>query len=91
MSQFFTLSGQSIEASASASVLPVNIQDWFPLGLTDLISLQSKGLFTVKCSHMMNYGQEDMGRNDTYYSHARPIKKPTLYPSIVFLFLWLGP
>ena len=36
--------GQSIGASASATDLPVNIQDWFPLGLTDLISLQSKGL-----------------------------------------------
>ena len=36
--------GQSIGVSASASVLPMNIQDWFPLGLTDLISLQSKGL-----------------------------------------------
>ena len=35
--------GQSIGASASASVLPMNIQDWFPLGLTGLISLQSKG------------------------------------------------
>ena len=38
---------QSIGASASASVLPMNIQDWFPLGLTGLISLQSKGLSTV--------------------------------------------
>ena len=47
MSQFFTLSGQSIGASASASVLPMNIQDWFPLGQTDWISLQSKGLSRV--------------------------------------------
>ena len=39
----FTSSGQSIGASASASVLPVNIQDWFLLGLTGFISLQSKG------------------------------------------------
>ena len=38
------ISGQSIGASASASVLPMNIQSWFPLGLTDLISLLSKGL-----------------------------------------------
>ena len=43
MSQFFASGGQSIGVSASASVLPVNIQDWFPLGLTGLISLQSKG------------------------------------------------
>ena len=38
MSQFFASGGQSIEASASASVLPMNIQDWFPLGLTGLVS-----------------------------------------------------
>ena len=44
ISQFFTSGRQSIGASASASVFPVNIQDWFPLGLTGLISLQSKGL-----------------------------------------------
>ena len=43
MSQFFTAGGQSIGISASASILPMNIQDWFSLGLTDLIYLQSKG------------------------------------------------
>ena len=42
MSQFFTTGGQSIGASASASVLPVNIQGWFPLGWTDLLSLLPK-------------------------------------------------
>ena len=47
MSQFLTSGGQSIGASTSASVLPVNVQDWFPLGLTGLISLQSKGLARV--------------------------------------------
>ena len=47
MSRLFAPGGQSIEASASASVLPMNIQDWFPLGLTGLISLQSKGLSGV--------------------------------------------
>ena len=44
MSQFFASGGQSIGVSALASVLPVNIQDWFPLGWTDLLSLQSTGL-----------------------------------------------
>ena len=44
MSQFFTPGVQSITVSASASVLPMNIQDWFPLGLTGWISLQSKGI-----------------------------------------------
>ena len=46
-SQLFAWGGQSIGVSASASVLPMNIQDWFPLGLTGLISLQSKGLSRV--------------------------------------------
>ena len=43
-SQFFTSGGQNIGVSASASVLPMNIQDWFPLELNGLISLKSKGL-----------------------------------------------
>ena len=47
MSQFFASDGQSIGALASASVLPMNIQDWLPLGLTGWISLQSKGLSRV--------------------------------------------
>ena len=47
MSQFFESGGQSIGASASPSVLPMNIQDWFPLGLTGLISFLSKGLSRV--------------------------------------------
>ena len=47
MSQFFTSGGQSIGVSASTSVLPVNIPDLFPLGLTGWISLQSKGLSRV--------------------------------------------
>ena len=47
VNQFFPSGGQSIGASASASVVPMNIQGWFPLGLTYLISLQSKGLSRV--------------------------------------------
>ena len=47
MSQLFASGGQSVEVSASASVLPMNIQDWFPLRWTGLISLQSKGLSRV--------------------------------------------
>ena len=47
MSQFFTSGGQSIRVSYSTSVLPMNIQDWFPLGWTVWISLQSKGLSRV--------------------------------------------
>ena len=47
MSQFLASGGQTIEVSALASVLPMNNQNWFPLGLTALISLQSKGLSRV--------------------------------------------
>ena len=47
ISQFFISGGQSTGVSASASVLPMNIQNWFPLGWTGWISLQSKGLSTV--------------------------------------------
>ena len=47
MSQLFVSGGQSIGVSASASVLPMNIQDWFPLGWTGWISLPSKGLSRV--------------------------------------------
>ena len=47
MSQLFTSGGQNIGVSASASVLPVNTQDWSPLGWTSWIPLQSKGLSRV--------------------------------------------
>ena len=47
MSCLFPLGGQGIGASASVPVLPMNIQGWFPLGLTGLICLQSKGLSRV--------------------------------------------
>ena len=47
MNQLFTSAGQSIGVSASTSVLPMNVQDWFPLGLTGWISLQPKGLSRV--------------------------------------------
>ena len=51
MSQFFASGGQSIGVSASTSVLPMNTQDWFPLGWTGWISLQSKGLSRVLLQH----------------------------------------
>jgi len=51
MSWLFTLGGQSIGASASASVLPVNIQGWFPLGFTGLTSLLSRGFSRVLWHH----------------------------------------
>ena len=51
MSQLFTSGGQSIGVSDSASVLSMNIQDWFPLGLTSLISLQSQRLTSLLQHH----------------------------------------
>ena len=47
LTEFFSSGGQSIGVSASASILPMNIQYWFPLGLTGWISLLSKGLARV--------------------------------------------
>ena len=52
VSQFFASGGQSIGVSASTSVLPMNIQDWFPLGWTGWISLESKGISRVFSSTM---------------------------------------
>ena len=57
MSWLFTSGGQSIGVSASASVLPMNIQGWFLLGLTGLISLQSKGLSRVFSSTIVQRHQ----------------------------------
>ena len=57
MSQVFALGGQSIRVSASASVLSMNIQDWFLLGLIGLISLQTKGLSIVFSTTMVQKHQ----------------------------------
>ena len=57
MSRLFASGGQSIWASVSASVLPMNIQGWCPLGLTYLISLQSKGLSKVFSSTIVQKHQ----------------------------------
>ena len=54
MSQFFQSGGQSIGVSASTSVLPMNIQDWSPLGGTGWISLQSKGFSSLLQHHSSN-------------------------------------
>ena len=57
MSWLFTSGGQSTGASASASVLPMNIQGWFPLGLTGWIPLLSKGLSRVFSSTTVQKAQ----------------------------------
>ena len=79
ISQFFTSDGQSIGASASASVLPMNIQDWFPLGWTGLISLQSKELSRVFSSttvqkHQFFGTQVSLWSNS--YIHTWLLEKP---------------
>ena len=79
MSQLFTLGSQSIGASASASVLPMNIQGWFPLGLTGLISLQSKGLSRV-FSNTTAQKHQFFGIHPSLWSnsyiHTSPLEKP---------------
>ena len=59
MSQLFPSGGQSIGASASASVLPMNIQGWFPLGLTSLVAQMVKRLSTIRETWVPSLGQED--------------------------------
>ena len=71
MSWLFTSGGQSIGTSASVSVLPMNIQGWFPLGLTGLISLQSKGFSRIFSSttiqkHQLFHTQHFCGPSLTF-------------------------
>ena len=80
MSQFFASGGQSIGAWASQSVIPINIQEWFPLRLTDLISLKSKGLSRVFfgtiiqkhqfCGTQPSYGAALTSVHDYWKSHS---------------------
>ena len=71
MSWLFTSGGQSIGASASPSVFPINIQDWFPLQLTGLISLQSKGLSRVS-SHTILQKHQFFGAQLSLWSNSHP-------------------
>ena len=66
MSQLFSSGGQSIGVSASASVLPMNIQGWFPWGLTGLISLQSKGLSKSLLLHQSSKAINSFALNFLY-------------------------
>ena len=71
MSQLFKSGGQSIGASASASVLPMNIQDRFSLGFTRLTSLQSKGLSRVSCRvFRVLYGPALTSVHDYWKNHS---------------------
>ena len=69
-SWLFASNGQTIGGSASATVLPMNIQDWFPLGLTGLISLQSKGLSRVFSNTTVQKHQSFSAQHSLWpYSH----------------------
>ena len=79
MSHLFTSGGQRMETSASASVLPMNIQSWSPLGLTGLISLLSKGLSRVFRSttvweHQFFGAQPSLWSNS--HTHTGVLEKP---------------
>ena len=82
MSQLFISGGQRIGASASASALPMNIQDWFPLGWTGWISLQSKGLSRVFSNatvqkHQFFDAQHSLWSNS--HIHTWLLEKPWLW------------
>ena len=79
MSQLFTWGGQSIGVSASASVLPMNTQDWSPLGWTGRISLQSKGLSRVFSNTTVQKHQffcAQLSSQSNSHIHTWPLEKP---------------
>ena len=79
VSQFFASGGQSIGASVSASVLPVNIQDWFPLRLTGWISLQFKGLsrvFSNTTAQKHQFFSDQLSLSSNPHIHTWPLEKP---------------
>ena len=79
MSQLFAWGGQRIGVSASASVLPKNIQDWSPLGWTGWISLQSKGLSKVFSNTTVQKHQffcAQLSLESNSHIHTWPLEKP---------------
>ena len=77
--QFFASGGQRIRVWASASVLPMNIQDWFPLGWTGWISLQSKGLSRVFSNTTVQKHQffgAQLSSQSNSHIHTWPMQKP---------------
>ena len=80
MSQFFESGGQSIGTSASTSVLPMNIQDWFPLGWTGWISWQSKGLSRVFSNTTVQKHQffgTQLSLQSNSHIHTQLLEKPS--------------
>ena len=79
VSQLFTSGGQSIGDSASASVLPMNTQDWSPLGWTGWISLPSKGLSRVFSDNTVQKHQffgTQLSLQSNSHIHTWPLEKP---------------
>ena len=79
MSQLFAWGGQSIGVSASASVLPLNTQDWSPLGGTGWISLQSKGLsrfFSDTTVQKDQFFSTQLSSQSNSHIHTWPLEKP---------------
>ena len=76
MSQLFTTGGQRIGASTSASILPVNIQGWFPLGLTGLIPLLSMGLSRVFSSTTIQKHQFFVTQSSLWFKGCQSYDKP---------------
>ena len=79
MSQLFTWGGQSIGVPASASLLPINTQDWSPLGWTSWISLQSKGLSRVFSNTTVQKHQffsAQLSSQSNSHIHTWPLEKP---------------
>ena len=82
MSQLFALGGQSIGVLVSASVLPMNIQDWFPLGWTSWISLQPKGLTRVLSTTTVQkhwFFSTQLSVESNSYIHTWLLEKPKLW------------
>ena len=79
MSQLFAWGGQSIGVSALASVLPMNTQDWSPLGWTGWISLQSKGfsrVFTNITVQKHQFFGSQLSSQSNSHIHTWPLEKP---------------
>ena len=93
MSQLFTSGGQSTRVSASASVLPMNTQDWSPLGWTGWISLQSKGLSRVFSNTTVQkhqfFGAQISSQSNSHI-HTWPLGKPQPWPDgpLLTAFSW---
>ena len=79
MSQLFTRGGQSIKVSASASVLPMNTQDWSPLGWSGWIFLQSTGLsrvFSNTTVQKHQFSSAQLSSQSNSHIHTWPLEKP---------------